>query len=90
MSAIRYAKQIVKEIQAYEKIKKHLLKLHSLLKHYEGLKAITREHKKNAAISAHIAKLHSKAAKYKSAMEKAKSEIETNIHKMRAEMHKTI
>lgn len=86
MTAVKFAKQILKEVQGYQKIKTALLRLHARLKYYEGLKATTRDHRKKAAISAHITKLHRKAAVIKKQAEIGRHKI----HTLTRGMYKTL
>jgi len=77
MIALKYAKQIVKEVTNYQKIKNSLLRLHGRIKYYDGLKSKTRDHRKKAAISAHVTKLHKKAAVIKKQAEIGRHKIHT-------------
>jgi len=82
MSALKFAKEIVREVQNYQKIKAKFLRLHTLIKRYEHLKSVTREHKKKATISAHIAKLHNKAELLKKQITNCQHRIHQLVHQM--------
>ena len=61
MTALKYARQIVNEVRAYQKIKASMNKLNTHIHHYNKMKLSTHDHRKKAAISVHLAKLHRKA-----------------------------
>ena len=62
MTALKYAKQIVREVKVYQKIKASMHKLTVHVHHYNKLKSATPDHRKKAVIAAHLVKLHKHAA----------------------------
>lgn len=82
MSALKYAKQILSEVTAYQHAKKNLAQILYKVKYYENQVKHTRSEKKKAIISAHLSRLHEKAAHYKQKLDEKKHKINSDVHKM--------
>lgn len=86
MSALKYAKRILSEVIAYQDAKRRLAGLLYNIKDYEGRVEHTRSERRKAVYSAHLSKLHNKAAIYKQKLELNERKIKSNIHKLQAEL----